>query len=281
MKAAERLGLIGLAMAGGLAPIAATADSTVGVTAIQACMAKNLVSRGAVRELTLQSDDGGKVTVNVYWRSGDDGATRVNLRVKEPEDLAGSSYLSTKGPDSDSLYIYLPELGKATRLSGSGSSQPLWGTDFTHQDLLRVQGILGGSQAVRKADSEIDGRPVYVLQSPIEEADSSYAMLMSYIDRQSCTLLKAEYYGYSSPKPAKVLQADTSLLFDIETDEKRIWMVLGYTVRDVERESSSRISLSQISLLEDLPAQAFDPTSFFEPFRHQDLEDKTHVYGQR
>ncbi len=279
MSGVLRIGLLSLAIAGsGLAPAAQSAQE---VRDIQACMAKNLVSRGALRELTLQSDDGAKVTVNVYWRTTDSQTSSVNLRVKAPEDLAGSSYLSTRGAAGDALYVYLPELGKATRLSGPASSQPLWGTDFTHQDLLRAQGVLGGEQAVRKPDGEAGGRPAYVLQSPIDEADSRYAMLLSYIDKQSCTLLKAEYYSYSGTTPAKILQADTSLLFDIETDEKTVWMVLGYTVRDLERDSSSRLSLSEISLLEDLPPQAFQPDSFYQPFRHQDLKGETHVYRQQ
>src|SRR2546423_14304477 len=73
---------------------------------IRACMAKNLVARGALRDLALGIyDKEGKVRelrLRLFWKPSKSGGMRVNLRLLDPPAMAGSSYLLLQeGRDED------------------------------------------------------------------------------------------------------------------------------------------------------------------------------------
>src|SRR5687767_11802243 len=67
------------------------------VQSIRDCMSKNLVARGALRDLGLEVyDKEGKVRslrMRLFWKPAKGRGQRVNLRLIDPPAMAGSSYL--------------------------------------------------------------------------------------------------------------------------------------------------------------------------------------------
>ena len=64
----------------------------MGAKEIRNCMAKNLVSRGVLRDLALDVfDKEGKISslrMRLYWKPSKTGGTRVHLRMVDPPAMA-------------------------------------------------------------------------------------------------------------------------------------------------------------------------------------------------
>src|SRR5688572_5064584 len=129
------LGALALALSG-----AAGAETTEkpkaapgSVPEIRACMADNLVKRGALRDLQLGVyDKEGQVRelrMRLYWKPSKTGGSRMHLRVVEPAAMIGSSYLLLQEGPSEEVYFHLQGADRALRITGQNMSEPLWGTD--------------------------------------------------------------------------------------------------------------------------------------------------------
>lgn len=263
----------GWVLAGFLAVSAGTAaPPDEGVTEVRDCMADNLVERGALRELEIRSYDGPgearTLNANMYWRTDPNGQVRVTLHVNQPDSLEGAAYLLRETAQEDEIYVYLPSTKTVKRVTGQGASQSLWGTDFSYGDIRYIQGLLLGDATTRKADASVSGRSVYVLETKAEIPSTGFRKVISYVDKESCTLLKAEFFDSgktSGETPQKVLQGDPSDLFKTDVYSKEVWLLLGYTMQDLPDGTRSEVRLSEVFLLEDIASAAFDPETFFEP----------------
>lgn len=244
------------------APHDDAAPPKAAVEDIRACMSNNFVDRGSLRDIGLQTTDReGKISqlkMRLFWKPSKDGDARLNLRVLEPEDLKGSSYLMVESTAGEALYYYLPASDKVQKLSGGDASRPLWGTDFSYGELKQVQGLLATGVTVRKPDQKLGERPVFVLETATA-GDANYQKVTSYVDRASCVLLKSEFVAKNG-KPRKVLEADVSTLTSIDI----YWFVLGYTMKDLKQNTQTKLTLSDIYLLERKGEKLFDPENFWK-----------------
>ncbi len=245
-------------------PAAAPAEAALPkatVEDIRECMSDNFVDRGSLRDIGLKTTDReGKTSelkMRLFWKPSKEGAARLNLRVLEPEDLKGSSYLMVESAAGEELYYYLPASNKVQKLSGGDANRPLWGTDFSYGEIKQVQGLLQTGDTVRKADAAIGERPVFVLETATS-GDSGYQKVVSYIDRASCVLLKSEFVAKNG-KPRKILEADVSTLMSVDT----YWFVLGYTMKDLKQNTQTQLTLSDIYLLERKGEKLFNPETFW------------------
>ena len=260
MTALALLALTGTAAAAGKAPAAMTLGD------IQSCMEKNLVDRGALRELTLTATDReGKahsLRMKLYWKPTKAASRRINLRLVEPAAMVGSSYLLVQQGRQEEVYFYLPGAPQALRITGQSMSEPLWGTDFSYGEIKQVLGLLALGDTQRAPDSRVAGRPAYVLATRIAGDDvGGYKKVVSYVDQASCVLLKSEFFA-KGETPRKVLEADLSKLLQADT----YWLMLGYTMRDLQAGTHTVVDLSDFSLLERMPERLFDAKTFFQPY---------------
>lgn len=262
-----RLQLCTLVLAGA-ASVAAAEPPKPGASVkdVQACMAKNLVTRGALRDLNLEVfDKEGHVRslrMKLFWKPGKGGGTRVNLRVLEPAAMMGSSYLLVQQGLTEEVYFYLPGADRSLRITGQNMSEPLWGTDFSYGEIKQVLGLLAVGETRRLDDVEVSGRPTHVLETLTKVEETGYQKVVSYVDRKACVLLKSEFFA-KGDKPRKVLDADLGTLLQAD----KYWTVLGYTMADNVRGTKTRLNLTDLSFDERLPERLFEPGKFFEKYQ--------------
>jgi hypothetical protein len=249
------------------APVTAFAQASkrdpagMSVADINACMRANIVDRGSLREIEMVSIDreenSRKLRMKLFWKPAKDGAAaRTVLQVVEPAEYAGAAYLAISKLEGDEVYVYLPALGRVQRVQGELDGS-LFGTDFTYGDVRQVQALVESAKTKRLADEKVFERAAFVLDVASDVGTTGYTRIKSYVDQATCTLLKAEFFlGGSEPK--KVLEAQLSTLVEIEP----WWLILGYTMENRRTRTTTDLNLSNVFLLERLPEELFDPTSF-------------------
>lgn len=243
-------------------PVAAAAQT---VEDIQACMQRNLVRRGALRDLNLEVRDregnNHALRLKLYWKPTLTGDVRVNVKLLEPRAMSGSSYLMLQSSGGESVYFHLPPEQKAIQITGKNTTEPLWGTDFSYGEIKQVLGLLYSGKTSRAADGVYATRPAFVLETATDVDASGYRKVVSYVDQGSCVLLKSEFFA-KADKPLKLLEADAASILSVEDYS----VVLDYTMRNLQEGTRTQVKLSDFTILERLPERLFDPQHFFEPF---------------
>ena len=234
------------------------------VSQINDCAGKNLVNKGALRDLTVvPTDREGKtrtMKMRFFWKPTPRGEPRVSLRLVEPATIAGSAYLLTVNGNQEDVHFYFPGADRALKITGKNMSEPMWGTDVSYGEIKQVLGLVATSKAERKSDINLAGRRAFVLETNSKE-DAGYNKVLSYIDQDACVLLKTEFFEKGNT-PRKTLTADFSTILSADT----YWLVLGYTMSDLLEGTKTVLTLSDFSILERLPERLFDPKRFFEPY---------------
>lgn len=232
---------------------------------IKACMDRNLVDRGALRDLSVAvTDREGKshaLRLKLYWKPSPDGGPRVNLRLLEPLAMKGSSYLLLQQGVQEKVWFHLPAADRALHVTGKNMAEPLWGTDFSYGEIKQVLGLLYAGDTALKGEGNVGGRSTHVLETLSDVETTGYGRIVSQVDRETCVLLKSEFF-VKGDSPLKTLEADTASMLTLEDYS----VVLDYTMNNLEQNSSTKVSLSDFTLLEHLPERMFDPQRFFEPF---------------
>jgi len=238
--------------------------AAMSVSDIMACMRENTVDRGSLRQIEMTSVDrtgsSTRMRMKLFWKPPRGAEVpRTLLRVVEPADVSGASVLSISKPEGDEVYLYLPELARVQRVTGDHQGD-LFGTDFGYGDFKQIQALVENSGTRRLADQKALERAAFVLDVATTAKASGYTRIKSYVDQATCTLLRSEFFVGSS-EPRKVLEADPSTLLSIGDGE--YWLVLGYIMKDVAEGTQTRVSLSDVCLLEWLPEELFDPATFY------------------
>ncbi|HEX4872714.1 MAG TPA: outer membrane lipoprotein-sorting protein [Nevskiaceae bacterium] len=235
------------------------------VAEIQSCMRGNLAEKGSLRDISVRATDAGgeaeAFKLKLFWKPNKEGQGRMTLRLIEPSDLAGSSYLLVESAQGESVYFYVPAAQKVQKVEGEQAQRPLWGTDFSYAEIKQVQGLMLEGATQRGKDAAVGGRPAFVLSTVPADAKAQTRKVVSYIDQESCVLVKAEFLG-ADGKPRKELSADLKTLTQLD----EYWFALDYTMRDLAAGSQTQLSMSELYLLEKVPERVFDPASFFQPF---------------
>ncbi|MDB5972924.1 MAG: hypothetical protein JWQ90_5374 [Hydrocarboniphaga sp.] len=237
--------------------------TTATVNEINTCSRGNLADRGSLRDVTLMSKgrDGKERTLKLklFWKPAKGtGEGRLNVRVVEPKDLAGASYLLIQKEGAEQLYFYLPAANKVQQVSGEDLNRPLWGTDLSYSDLKQLQGLAATGPTTRIADQLVAGLPSYVLETQLADGTPQYSKMRSYVDQKSCVPLRSDFLDKSG-KTVKQLEADASTLSELEP----YWFVTAYTMKDLVRNSQTAVELSDVYLLEQMSEKNFAPDTFY------------------
>ncbi len=230
---------------------------------IQACMRVNVYDRGSLRDFQIKAKDregrSNTVKIKVFWKPAKtNNDVRITLQVIEPETLAGTAYLLTRNADKEQLYLYLSAIRKVKSIVGSEMTQKLWGSDFTFADVKQVQGLMLDGSVQRLADQKISERPVYVLETSTRKEQTGYRMVRSYVDQESCVLLKSELFSEGND-PHKVMEADISTLLNIDP----WWLIQSYRMTDYRAGTHTDLALSEFFIQERLPESLFTPEGFY------------------
>ena len=241
----------------------AASPAKMSIQDISECMRVNVFERGAVRDFQIKATDkegkSSELKFKAFWKpakTSDD--IRITLQVTEPKSLRGTAYLVVKNAEQEKLYLYLPALRRVRTITGGEASQKLWGSDFSIADIKQIQGLLLDGDAKRLADARINDRPVYLIETLINGDQGPYHKVRSYIDQQSCLLLKTELFG-ADDSLQKVLTADVSTLLKIDP----WWLIQSYRMSDQQAGTRTDLWLSDIFINERLPEALFTQQGFY------------------
>jgi len=211
---------------------------------VQACVSGNSPKKTLRQSQTLLVFDRGgrerKLEMDLEWKRFGENRSKSVLRVTSPPDMRGSAVLviEKEGQATD-IFSYLPELGKTRRLNSRSLSSSAFGSDFSYQDLDYMQNLLGGSDQKLLSDSEVNGRPVYVVESRTQgEAAGAYERVVTFIDADRCVLVRAEMRG-DGARILKTMAADPGKV----VARGGGWEVTEVRVEDPVRETHSVIRI--------------------------------------
>lgn len=218
---------------------------------IQDCARKNLPENSARQELSLLIRDGSgaeqTIEAELFWKRGESGRSKVLLRVSAPPDLRGSAFLLIERESGSDMFSYLPELGKVRRITGRTVSGSLFGSDFSYEDIERLQSLATQSKVEKLADAEVAGRAVWVLTAPIPpESGSKYQRVVTFVDQQTCVALKTELMeGPEQVRKEVVVSPD-----HVKPEGAR-FIPREIVARDLEGSSETRLRVEKVAF--DVP----------------------------
>lgn len=167
---------------------------------VSACLERALPERAMTQELSVRvSDKGGTVNesgADLYWKRFEGAGSRALVRFTDPPRRAGVGVLliETEDPEPE-MYLYLPELRQTRRVTGKTLAGSMLGTDFSYEDFAHFQGIASASEVKRLEDGEVDGRPVFVLETTPLDESSAYLRILTSIDREQCLPVRTEFFA--------------------------------------------------------------------------------------
>jgi hypothetical protein len=234
-------------------------------TSLSDCVQGNLPSQSSVQKVEFRSRDrvgnGRTIRATVNWKRFDENRSRVMLRVHEPEDLNGAGLLAIEKETRADMFIYLPDLKKVKRVTSRMMSGSLFGSDFTYEDFMQLQGIQAEGRTEELEDSTFEGAPVRVVAHyPAAESGSAYERVVSYWDMANCVPVKSEMWE-AGERLRKVLTIDREALHHSNGAvlPKRLLM------RDLRDETSTELIIEDIQINVDIPRKLFSTSSLERP----------------
>lgn len=181
-------------------PLAAQGESRGSAAEVQACVARNIPHTTSEQMVQFVSVDraGGRRSsrAKIMGKRFDDGLRRLLLRFTEPPELRRSALLVVEtdyGPNQ--VFLYTSELERVKRVTAEGAAETLFGSDFSYADLERWLLLDKPGEARHLREEMLDGRPVHVVESRPDPASArAYETVVSYIDAETCVVLRTESY---------------------------------------------------------------------------------------
>ncbi len=166
------------------------------------------------------------------------------VRFTTPADVAGVGFLQVQSKSGDDdRFLYLPELKRARRISGSNRAQAFMGTDFSYADLDRRD--LREAAVAARGDETLARFPCWRISVTPTGADATYARAELWVRKDNFLPLKMEMYGRSG-----------ALLKTLTTQEvRRIggrWFITRSTMVSHEQQRQTELTIQQLEPRTDL-----------------------------
>jgi hypothetical protein len=240
-------------------------DADLSVEEVNACMRANEPEKTSVQDIRLEAHDrSGGVThskATVYWQRDEAGLSKVMARIFEPPDMRGAGLLIVEEEEHAPMYTYLPEVGRVRRVNKHMAKGSLFGTDFTYEEFQHIYGLVKDQKTKRLPDSEVEGRPVYVMQGHPSNRRSSYARTKVFVDRETCVALRMEFYERGD-RLRKVIETAADSIIDVEGRH----FAGELKGRDLRDSTKSLLVVTKIKLDVDIPRRRFS-TNWLETGR--------------
>jgi hypothetical protein len=183
-------------------PVAAEATS-----AADACFQRR-PEPDSVRALRFTAHDaqGGKtvLVLRLYGRRNAEGLGQLLLRVEQPTSLQGTSLLVLQRPDADSdIYLASPAQPAPRPIQGAERTGGMFGTDFSYEDLERVQhGWRPAAAGIAELPAaQVADRPAYVFE--IRPRGSVWERIEFSLDQERCLPLLIRFFEAGKKLPSK------------------------------------------------------------------------------
>ncbi len=248
--------ILSIVLIAGTDRVSAQVDDAV--AEVQTCIKRNIpktTSEQLVEFTAVDRVGGERVSrAKIMGKLFDDGLRRLLLRFTKPLDMRGAALLMVETESgANDMFLYSPELRNVKRVTAAGVGGTLFGTDFSHEDFeLWQQPNKPGSQE-RLPDARIGEREVYVLATrPEAGSGSSYERVVSYVDRETCVVLKSESYE-PGDRLRKVLTASPETIIE----EGGIHVASELTMQDVRDETQTTVIVEDLAVDREIDDREF------------------------
>lgn len=196
-------------------------------------------ARGSTRERSI-----------VQFRQDDGTVENKIMFFTAPADVRNTSFLSYSYADGrkDDQWIYLPALRRVKRIASDKTKDSFMGSDFTYDD-MGVRHPSADTHTLLR-EEVIDGWDCYVVESVPVDPSSDFAKTISWIIKDEWIGLKKEFYS-AKGNVARRLVINESEKFD------DIWVITNMTMSNLEKNTSTRITMDNVSFNNNLSANFF------------------------
>jgi outer membrane lipoprotein-sorting protein len=177
------------------------------------------------------------------------GIAESLVRFTAPPDLAGAGFLQIQKNDGDDdRSLYLPDLKRSRRISGSLRASAFMGTDLSYADLDRRDlrdstATLTGSETIGKYDC-------FVVDAVPKRADSQYSHAELWIRKDNYVPLQMKFYDHSKT----LLKVFTA--FEVKRVSGQ-WFVSRSRMTNVQQNHTTDLTLEQISTTDPIADDEF------------------------
>ncbi|MHC4389854.1 MAG: outer membrane lipoprotein-sorting protein [Planctomycetota bacterium] len=152
--------------------------------------------RGVKRERKLES----------RFKSGPSSNDKVLVRFLAPSDVKGTGLLTIEEGDSDTQWLFIPDLRRSKRIAGSNKAGRFMASDFSNFD-MRTEDLQNHAYEL-VGEAEVEGRACHKVNAKPKDGETAentgYSLRTIYIDKERFTVAKAEFFDRRG-KPLKVL----------------------------------------------------------------------------
>lgn len=170
------------------------------------------------------------------------GPYKKLYRYTKPEKQVGMATLSL--PD-DIIWLYMPALKKAIKVTLLSKSQAFTGTDFSYEDMS------GSSYGDRFTPSLIENpdESIYQLELMPKSMKSSYSKIIVYLDKKHFYPVKMEYFD----------QDQTYFKYATYSYKKKgkYWYAEEVTMMNLKKEHSTEIIITDIQFDKGISDEEF------------------------
>ncbi|MFQ5515405.1 MAG: outer membrane lipoprotein-sorting protein [Myxococcota bacterium] len=227
------------------------------------CLRSNLPKKSSVQTVRFVTRDrlGNEAILRarVLGKVFEDGFRRVLSRFYAPDDIRGSALLVIEKSDRNDVFLYSSAMRRTRRVSARAAGSSLFGTDFSYEDFERLQGLRDAGLTERRPDRELDGRSVWVVETrPAEPGESAYERVVTFIDPETCVVLRAESYE-AGDRLRKRLSVERAKVYS----RGGIWICPETSMRDLRDGTETRLYIEEIEI---------DPPLSDKRFRQAELD---------
>lgn len=205
-------------------------------------------------------DQAGRATVREVRRESYRPRARDEwslVRFLSPADVEGTGLLSLEDSEGqDDVYLYLPELRKSRRISGSSNGDYFMGSDFTYKDLRSER--LEANRYERLTDEVIGGEPcariVAMPETEQERTESGYSRREIWVSLSSWLVVKAEFYDEHGDRVKTLTASDVR---EVPTEGSGKLRPYALLMVNHERGRQTKLTFSSIELNVGLPTSRF------------------------
>jgi hypothetical protein len=245
-----------------LSSTAAWADPAV--DKVMDCMRGNVPPTLRIQEIQLQATDRAGATRTMrgkLFAMRDKGLLRAMLRISEPGDLSGASYLvreTDAASHADEMYMFLPAVNRVRRITGASGDGSFLGTDFSYNDIKELENAFNGADGKLEKPDQIEQRPMNVITFiPKPEQASRYSRLRAWIDQKTCVAVKVDFYEGETLR--KELTAPVSAL----QQSGNYWYLSQAQMQDLKDHTVTKLGVTGVNSGSELATRYFDPHSFY------------------
>jgi hypothetical protein len=227
---------------------------------IDACYQANFPQDTSVQTVSMSARDRiGALSVaktTLYWKRFQDGLSKMLMRFADPPEMRGAALLMVETQqDENDMFMYLPELGRVKRVTSRMTSASMFGTDFSYEEFERMQGMARSSETTRLADARVGARDAYVLETRPERKSSAYERIVSFIDKQTCLLLRADFFERGD-EARKLLTVDAASIAEVGG----VWYAKQLLMRDLRDETETSMRVEKVEVGVSIPPKMFSQT---------------------